>query len=222
MPSISKIIERVVHYQIYTYFTQNNIVSNSQYGFRQYHSTEHAVLEVVDRAVSELDMGSSAVAIFLDLSKAFDTLNHDILMTKLHSYGMDNLELNWFKSYLNNRKQFVQINHCKSDIISSSVGIPQGSSLGPLLFNIYVNYIQNSTDYFKFIMYADDTTLFCPTSTSYELINIEFNKVYAWLCANKLSLNIKKTNDMVFHNINKNITHLLPELKIKDYAVTRV
>ena len=222
LPSISKIIERVVHNQIYTYFTQNNIFSDSQYGFRQYHSTEHAVLEVVDRAVSELDMGSSAVAIFLDLSKAFDTLNHDILITKLHYYGIDNLELNWFKSYLNNRKQFVQINHCKSDIISSSVGIPQGSILGPLLFNIYVNDIQNSTNYFKFIMYADDTTLFCPTSASHELINIEFNKVYAWLCANKLSLNIKKTKYMVFHNRNKNITHLLPELKIKDYAVTRV
>ena len=116
----------------------------------------------------------------------------------------------------------MQINHCKSDTISPSVGIPQGSILGPLLFNIYVNDIQNSTDYFKFIMYADDTTLFCPTSTSYELINIEFNKVYTWLCANKLSLNIKKTNYMVFHNRNKNITHLLPELKIKDYAVTRV
>ena len=222
LPAISKIFEKVVHDQIYSYFTQHNYFSNNQYGFRKYHSTEHTVLEVIDRATSELDSGNSAVAIFIDLSKAFDTLNHNILIEKLHYYGINNLELSWFSSYLSNRSQYVEIDHVKSNYSFSSIGIPQGSILGPLLFNIYVNDLQNSTKYFKFIMYADDTTLYSRNFPANDTINREFHKVFNWFCVNKLSLNIDKTKFMIFHNRNKNITQLIPEISINDHTISRV
>ena len=206
LPSISKVFERVVHEQIYSYFLNNNLLSSSQYGFRKQHSTEHAVLEVVDRVASGLEKGNTPIAIFLDLSKAFDTLNYDILLTKLDYYGIKCSALNWFRSYFTNRLHYVEYDDIKSNKISISLGVPQGSILGPLLFTLYINDIQNSTDYFSFIKYADDTNLFNPMNVQdFNVINLELNKVYNWLCVNRLSLNEKKTKFMIFHNQNKTI-----------------
>ena len=138
-------------FQLHSYFLNNNLLSSSQYGFRKQQSTEHGVLEVVDRVASGLEKGNTLIAIFLDLSKAFDTLNYDILLSKLDYYGIKCSALNWFRSYFTNRLHYVEYDHIKSNKISISLGVPQGSILRPLLFTIYINDIQTSTDYFIFI-----------------------------------------------------------------------
>ena len=161
----------------------------------------------------------------MDLSKAFDTLDHDILLNKLQYYGITGTTLAWFTSYLKDRKQFVEIDGSQSGMLSLSTGVPQGSILGPLLFLIYMNDIPNSSDNFNFILYADDTTLYSciqlPSNTLNH-INDELGKVYAWLAINKLSLNMNKTKYMVFHAINKSIEGIIPNLVINGIQIDRV
>jgi hypothetical protein len=226
LPSISKIFEKIVFEQLYTYFDGNKYLCQSQYGFRKMHSTEHAILEAVNRICLDLDKGNTPLAVFLDLSKAFDTLNHDILLNKLQYYGVRNSELNWFKTYLTERQQYVELDHIKSDTSQISVGVPQGSILGPLLFIIYINDIKNSTQFFEFIKYADDTNLLnsMTTLTGRDtcLINNELEKVFTWLCVNKLSLNIAKTKFMLFHNARKNVDILIPSLRLNGIDIERV
>ena len=134
LPTISKIFEKVVHKQLYNYFTDNDLFYKSQYGYRKGHSTELAALELADRISQYLDNGEIPITIFLDLSKAFDTLDHKILLSKPDYYGIRGTELKWFESYLSNRFQYVVYENTKSEQLPLLTGVPQGSALGPLLF----------------------------------------------------------------------------------------
>ena len=195
LPSFSKVFEKVVYLQLYSYFSDNNLFFSSQYGFRSLHSTEYGAIKITDKILSEMDKGNTPLAIFLDLSRAFDILDHHMLLEKLNNYGIQNNSLNWFSSYLTNRKQFVQIESTRSQACNMPIGVPQGSILGPLLFIIYMNDIHKSSTFFDFILYADDTTLFNPfgDTCSVNVVNSELNKIFSWLCANKLSINVTKS-----------------------------
>ena len=203
LPSISKIFEKVLLEQLTTYLDNNNLIHNHQYGFRKRHSTEYAALHIVDYLNYEMDLKRTPINLYLDLSKAFDSLSHKILISKLKHYGICDIALKLMKSYLENRKQYVQFDTCTSDMKSIRNGVPQGSILGPLLFLIYINDFPNSSKLFNFLMYADDTTLFCCLedikSDNKELVlNNELQRVHSWLKANRLSLNVKKTKYMLF------------------------
>ena len=161
----------------------------------------------------------------MDLSKAFDTLNHEIFFNKLSHYGITGTALKWFSGYLTGRQQYVEIESTSSCLLPLKTGVPQGSILGPLLFLIYMNDIPNATNNFEFILYADDTSLFRTINipiTSPVNINEQLGYVYDWLAVNKLSLNTKKTKYMIFHAMNKKIDDLIPEIKIDDILIERV
>ena len=156
----SKVIEKVICIQINDFFVENNFFFNHQCGFRSGHSTELAALELTDRIISALDNHNTPLNIFLDLSKAFDTLDHTILSDKLLYYGIRGTAYNLLRSYLANREQFVELNDTASKTLHIVTGVPQGSILGPLLFLIYINDFPLSSNFFEFIMHADDTQHF--------------------------------------------------------------
>ena len=228
LPAISKVFEKAAHIQLSNYFTQNKLFYHSQYGFREDHSTELAALELVDRIHLDLDKRKYPIAIYMELSKAFDTLDHNILLNKLKYYGVKNTELSWFQSYLTERSQYVEINGITSNVLTISTGVPQGSILGPLLFLIYMNDIPEVSTFFKYILYADDTSLLNSLSislNSYDpdmhTINIELSKIYDWLAVNKLSLNLRKTKYMLFHHQNKKLPNNI-SLQINSTEIERV
>ena len=171
-----------------------------------------------------MDKGDIPLCIYLDLSKAFDTLNHNILLRKLNYYGVTGTSLTLFESYLKNRKQYVELEGTNSDLLEIKTGVPQGSILGPLLFIIYVNDISNASNLFKFILYADDTTLTTTLNLDIdnfdELINRELYKISDWLKVNELSLNVDKSKFMIFHHANKRF--IKPKLKIDNVSVSQV
>ena len=161
LPVFSKILERVIHDQLVSYFLQHNLFSPYQSGFRPCHSTQDVLLYVVDSWRKAIDTCKFVVAGFLDLAKAFDCVNHDILLDKLTHYGVVGNAHSWFESYLCGRQQAVKFGGCLSAWGSVRVGVPQGSILGPLLFSIFVNDLPSVVNYAQLNMYADDTELHC-------------------------------------------------------------
>ena len=142
----AKIFEQIIHDKLDTFFTKNNIISSQQYGFRKNHSTSLAVLDLLSVLLQNKDKEKISCSIFLDISKAFDTVNHNILLQKLNRYGIRGEMHNLLKDYLTDRKQFTTYKNAKSDDAKIVCGIPQGSILGPLLFSIYLNDLPLVTD----------------------------------------------------------------------------
>ena len=200
---LSKILEKIVYSRTMTFLQKHNIISDSQFGFREKHNTTHAILNLINNVSLSIEESCHTIGLFLDFSKAFDTINHNILLHKLAHYGIRGKALEWYRSYLGNRKQFVSVNGHESSTAPVTCGVPQGSLLGPLLFIIYVNDIQNSSSILSFILFADDSNLFYTHRDPAQLVstlNTELINVANWIKANKLSLNLQKTNYMLFSN----------------------
>ena len=180
LPVLSKVFERIVHNQLYTYLEENNLLSDCQFGFRRKSSTVHAVTYFSDLIKTSMDEGKLTGAVFVDLRKAFDTIDHATLIAKLPIYGVHGKELTWFESYLFNRHQFVSYQGTCSERQSVRCGVPQGSILGPLLFTIVINDITEQVKECKILLYADDTVIFTTDKDSKrieEVLNTEFNNV---------------------------------------------
>ncbi len=208
----AKIFERHIHTQLNNFITKNNILHKFQYGFRTNSSTEMTVTQITDEITNNLQSGQITCSIFLDLKKVFDTVDHQILLSKLYHYGIRGLPAKLIKNYLTNRTQQTIIGNSKSKTTLITCGVPQGSILAPFFFNIYINDIINSSN-FTIKLFADDACLTYSCTDPSELqtiINTELIKINTWRQINKLSINFDKSNYMIFTskktNLNLQIT----------------
>jgi Reverse transcriptase (RNA-dependent DNA polymerase) len=201
LPSFSKIYEKSIHARLASYLEANDILFDYQFGFRKKHSTYMAITNLYDKISNAVDKNEFVIAIFIDLAKAFDTIDFNILYDKLSYYGIRGIALDLFKSYLTDRCQFVHSSGSSSDMQNITYGVPQGSILGPLLFILYINDIAHCSMILQPFLFADDTTLLNSDKDFDKLINvtnIELVKLSNWFRANKLSLNVNKTNYILF------------------------
>ena len=176
----SKILEKIMYKRVIKYLDKNNILFQSQYGFRKKHSTNLATIELMTKILQAIENGEYTVGVFLDLAKAFDSVNHEILLRKLEHYGIRGIVLEWFTNYLTNRKQIVKYKFEKSERLTIKCGVPQGSVLGPLLFLIYMNDISRCSEILSVILFADDTNLFYShknIDTLNKTVNQELKKI---------------------------------------------
>ena len=200
LPVLSKVIEKHVHESLSDFLNQHELLHKTQSGFRAQHSCETALVNMIDLWLNAIDDSKMIGVVLVDFKKAFDLVDHQILLNKLEIYGIKDEALQWFNTYLTNRKQQVTINNSKSDFKHISCGVPQGSILGPLLFLLFINDLPLYTSNVFTDLYADDTTLY---DIQYSMEQIEknlqtaLNKLHIWCRSNGMSLNSSKTKVML-------------------------
>ena len=207
---------KLIYKRLYSFLDSCNILHSLQFGFREKHSTLHALIGMTETIKESIDNGTFGCGVFVDLQTAFDTVNHTILLQKLEHYSVRGNVLNWFSSYLCNRKQYASVNGATSNQLIITCGVPQGSVLGPLLF-IYINDLPTVSRCLSFCLFADDLNIYFNSGdlfTLQKVMNWELKKVKKWLDAIQLApaLNIEKTNFVIFHS---------PQRKIEENTVIK-
>ena len=220
LPQFSKILEKLFNSRLSAFLDKNNIINPSQYGFRENMSTSYALTELINEITSSLNNKMYSIGVFIDLKKAFDTVDHKLLCEKMYFYGIRGVAHNWITSYISNRSQFVCYDEFHSDLLNISCGVPQGSILGPKLFILYINDLCNISRLVKYILFADDTNLFCANKNIKQLVttvSTVLDKLCTWFAVNKLSLNVSKTSYMLFGNLNAQV-----DIAINGISIDRV
>jgi hypothetical protein len=226
LPVYSKILERIISKKLITFLNMSNQLYEHQYGFRPGHSTIHPIIQLLNQIAQENDKAKKHVtmSVFLDLSKAFDTISHDILIKKMENMGIRGVAQLWFKSYLSDRKQFMEFSNTKSSFENIKCGVPQGSILGPILFLIYINDIKNSSK-LSILCFADDTTVSYSSQNIPDLHNVmhaELERLNQWFRANKLCLNTQKTKYIIFRPQIAQTMDYERSLKINEQNIERI
>ena len=226
LPAFSKLLEKNVFNALITFLSKNSIFYKHQYGFRPKHSTIHPIIHLLNHCASKssnIDPEMS-LAVLCDLSKAFDVVDHGIILNKLSNYGIRGIANDWFRSYLTGRYQFVSIEGVRSQMAHIKIGVPQGSILGPLLYLVYVNDIGNSCSG-SILSFADDATLITSHANLldlYTIANRNINELFMWFCANKLSLNAGKTKYIVLRPRHMKQNLSLHTVHIGDTVISRI
>ena len=205
LPVVSKVLERIVFNQFCSYLSEQNLIYMYQSGFRRGFSTDTALTFLVDKVKNNTDKGMYTGMVLLDLQKAFDTVDHHILLGKLKAIGVQSQTVDWFSSYLKGRNQFVNVSGTNSDFKLIVCGVPQGSILGPLLFLIYVNVMLNAVNC-DFYLYADDSALVVSSkcvNVIESILSENMSSISQWLVDNKLSLHLGKTESILFASKRK-------------------
>ena len=220
-----KITEKLVHKRLYTYLNKYKILYIHQYGFRTNHSTILALIELIDNIKDQMNSNKYAAGLYVDLKKAFDTVDHSILLAKLDNYGIRGVVLKWFRSYLSDRSQYTLTNNTQSDTLYIRCGVPQGSVLGPLLFLIYINDIRAATDVGTIMLFADDANMYLANKNLPELFQ-ELKKgigdLSKWFHNNKLSLSLEKTQYTIFHSKRKHIPDIYNSIQLNNTSIHKV
>ena len=224
LPILSKILEHIVHQQVYEYLQQNNMITSEQFGFRPKLSTNIALTQLTEEILQNMDNKMITGAVFIDLQKAFDTVDHSLLISKLRNLGFSNPVVDWFWSYLSSRSAVTSINNSTSDPKPVTVGVPQGSILGPLLFLLYINDLPRCLTHCKSILYADDTLLYHSARTVADLeskINTDLESVSHWRNNNLLTLNNEKTKFMIFSNKKQSLSNSDVTITVQSKKIQR-